>query len=50
MEQAVSFMYHVFGTILFCLALAYLLSTSVIEQEAVAKLHELTNEGSWYQR
>lgn len=50
MEEAISFLYHVFGTLLFCIALTFLFTASVVEQEAITQLHQLTNDMSWYQR
>jgi hypothetical protein len=50
MEEAISFLYHILGTLLFCIALAYLLTASSIEQEAITKLHQHSIEMSWYQR
>lgn len=50
MEEAISFLYHVFGTILFCIALAFLLTASSVEQKAVEQLHQQMTETAWYQR
>jgi hypothetical protein len=50
MEEAISFLYHVFGTLLFCIALAFLFTASSVEQQAVDQLHKQATETAWYQR
>lgn len=49
MEEAISFLYHVFGTLLFCIALAFLFTASSVEQEAVDQLQQQVSESAWYQ-
>lgn len=50
MEEVISFLYHVFGTILFCIALAFLFTASSVEQEVLEQLHQQITQTVWYQQ
>lgn len=50
MEDVISFLYQIFATLLFCIALAFLLTASSVEGEAVNQLKDRSVETVWYER